>query len=129
MSDVGPLRCVFFDVGGTLGVAERGPDGYRLRAFASSAALLTAMGSSLGLRIGVLSNTPDDMTPQAFRAMLDAAGLLTLLDPAAIITSADVGMSKPDARVYAYAAAAILIGRIAAQTSSCELGLDMGRRF
>ena len=102
--DAGPLRWVFFDVGGTLGRAMATPGGLRLEPFASSPALLEMMRSTLGLRVGVLSNTPDGMNTQEFRALLDRAGLLALLDSTAVITSRDAGASKPDPRVYAYAA-------------------------
>src|SRR3954451_3609231 len=80
MSGLGPLRCVFFDVGGTLGKAVATPGGLRLEPFASSPALLETMRATLGLRVGVLSNTPAGMTTQEFRALLDHAGLLIALD-------------------------------------------------
>jgi FMN phosphatase YigB (HAD superfamily) len=104
MPGAAPLRWVFFDVGGTLGRVVAEPGNLRLEPFASSLPLLEMMRSTLGLRIGVLSNTPDGMSTQEFCDLLDRAGLLTLLDPEAIVTSQDAGVSKPDQRIYAYAA-------------------------
>jgi HAD superfamily hydrolase (TIGR01549 family) len=95
---------VFFDVGGTLGRVVATPGGLRLEPFASSPALLETMRSTLGLRVGVLSNIPDGMTTQEFRALLDRAGLLIALDARAVVTSRDAGASKPDPRIFTYAA-------------------------
>lgn len=104
MLDGGPLRWVFFDVGETLGRAVATPFGLRLEPFASSLALLETMRSTLGLCVGVLSNIPDDMAVREFRALLDRAGILIALDANGVITNRDAGASKPDPRVYAYAA-------------------------
>ena len=103
----GSLSVVFFDVGQTLGTVVIEAGTRRLHPFPSSAALLDTMGRVLGLRIGIISNTPDGMTADDLQEMLAGAGLLTMLDDAAIITSGAAGFSKPDRRIYEFASAQV----------------------
>jgi len=58
----------------------------------------------LGLRVGIITNIPPEMTSDGARRLLDAAGLLSLLEEAAIITSSDAGASKPKPEIYRFAA-------------------------
>jgi HAD superfamily hydrolase (TIGR01549 family) len=100
-----PLKAVFFDIGNTLGKVGPAQDGTRhLVPYASSVALLQAMGETLGLQIGIITNIPADMTTAQVETMLADAGLLDLLNRAAIITSRDVGVEKPDPRIFQHAA-------------------------
>ena len=102
-----PLSVVFFDVGQTLGTVVIAANTRRLDPFPSSAALLDTMGRILGLRLGIISNTPDGMTIDDLQEMLAGAGLLTMLDDAAIVTSGTAGFSKPDRGIYEFAAAQV----------------------
>ncbi len=104
MSTPAPLRAVFFDIGGTLGIVSGAPHARRLAPFDSSAALLRTMAETLGLLVGVISNIPPDMSTDEVRAMLAAAGLLPLLDSNAIVTSRDAGAEKPAPQIYQFAA-------------------------
>jgi FMN phosphatase YigB (HAD superfamily) len=104
MSAAAPLRAVFFDIGGTLGIVSGAPHARRLEPFETSAALLTTMAKALGLLVGVISNIPTDMSTDEVRAMLAAAGLLPLLDGNAIVTSRDAGADKPAPQIYQFAA-------------------------
>jgi len=98
------LKAVFFDIGGTLGVVSVDSHGFKLEPFPSSPALLQCAGQVLGLRVGIITNIPPEMTSDGVRRLLDAAGLLPLLDDAAIITSRDADASKPDPKIYRLAA-------------------------
>lgn len=104
MIQLAPLNAVFFDIGGSLGNVTNVNGVRKLRAYASSKPLLKAMGQALGLRVGVISNVPTDMSIDEVRAMLAAAGLLALLDSQAIITSQEAGAEKPDAKIFEFAA-------------------------
>jgi len=96
------IKAVFFDVGNTL--ASRKPNG-SLEVFQpSTPKLLTVMGSVLGLRLGVISNLPDELTSADLRRLLAEAGLLTYFDPGGIVTNHDAGADKPKPRIYQFAA-------------------------
>jgi HAD superfamily hydrolase (TIGR01549 family) len=99
-----PLAAVFFDIGGTLGTVSGAAPVRRLTPYPSTADLLRVMATTLGLRVGVITNIPDGMTTDDVRTMLSSAELLELIDGAAIITSRDAGVAKPDAAIYRYAA-------------------------
>jgi hypothetical protein len=106
------IGVVFFDVGNTL--AGRKPDG-ALKVFQpSSPMLLHVMGSVLGLKLGVISNLPNDLTPEQFRQLLAQAELLPYFDLKGIVTNHDAGADKPDPRIYRFAAE-----RMGAATSDC----------
>jgi HAD superfamily hydrolase (TIGR01549 family) len=65
--------------------------------------LLQIFSKVLGLQLGIITNIPDDMSMDDVRTMLAAAGLLTPLNSALILTSRDAGASKPDVRIYEFA--------------------------
>jgi HAD superfamily hydrolase (TIGR01549 family) len=94
------LRVVFFDVGDTLGAVKAGA----FTAYPDTAELVRVVKTTLGLRVGVISNVPATMTTAELRGLLDAADILAALDPRGVITSRDAGAEKPDPRIYRYAA-------------------------
>lgn len=95
------IQAVFFDVGNTL--ASRKKDG-SLDVLPGTTNLLDVMRNVLNLRLGVISNVPDDMTTEALKRLLSDAKLLAYFDPNIIVTSKDAGADKPGPRIYAYAA-------------------------
>lgn len=95
------IRAVFFDVGDTLGHRDAAGT---FRLFASTVSLITAMQSTLGLRVGVITNLPAGMTTAEMRQILSSAGVLNLLDPQGLVTSVDAHAAKPDAAIYRFAA-------------------------
>ena len=99
-----PIRAVFFDIGGTLGSVALTGGTPKLTPYATSEALIRVTSNTLGLKAGIISNIPDDLTTDDVRKMLDVAGLLAALDGNAIITNHDAGVSKPDRKIFAYAA-------------------------
>ena len=101
---LGPqLKAVFFDIGGTLGSVS-GADPVEFKPFASSASLLQSMQQTLGLKVGVITNIPHDMTNADVRRMLEAAGLLSFMEAEAIVTSRDAKADKPAPEIYQFAA-------------------------
>jgi FMN phosphatase YigB (HAD superfamily) len=96
------IEVVFFDVGNTL--AARTPDGVLNVFQPGTPMLLRAMGSVLGLRLGVISNLPRNLTVDEFRHLLSQAELLSYFDPKGIVTNHEAGADKPDSRIYRFAA-------------------------
>jgi FMN phosphatase YigB (HAD superfamily) len=95
------IEVVFFDIGGTLGSVS--PD-LVLQRFESTQPLLTACRTTLGLRLGILSNTPAGVNRTRVEKILDTAGLLGLFDKTLIVTSTDAHAKKPDVAIYRFAA-------------------------
>jgi FMN phosphatase YigB (HAD superfamily) len=99
-----PLDVIFFDIGGTLGTVQETAGARRLELFPTSLTLLQIFKKVLGLRLGVITNIPPDMSSAEVRAMLATAGLLTLFDDDLIVTSRDAGAAKPHPGIYEFAA-------------------------
>jgi len=95
------IEFVFFDIGGTLG--DRDPATGKLVPFPSTIPLLRATRDVLGVRIGVLT-TLGNLTNNQGRALLDAAGLNTFLDPQGFVSEHDTQVAKPDPARYVAAA-------------------------
>lgn len=103
------IRAVFFDARDTLGEVDR--PGHLIAYRPSTEKLLSAM-KALGYRLGVITNLPADLTIEQGKQMITGAVLseeprLTIGDFIAagdIITNHEAGCSKPDPRIYAYAA-------------------------
>jgi FMN phosphatase YigB (HAD superfamily) len=98
------LKAVFFDIGGTLGTVTNVDGRFKLLPYQTSSVLLSTFSTVLGLRTGIITNTPNGIMTQDVRTLLADAGLLNLLDASAIITSLDAKVSKPKAGIYEYAA-------------------------
>lgn len=103
MDQIQPLKAVFFDIGGTLGTVS-GNNPIKLTPFSSSASLLISAKQTLALRVGIITNIGSEMTDEDVRRLLEAAGLLRLIDETAIVTSRAAGASKPDRKIYTFAA-------------------------
>ena len=100
------ITTVFFDLGDTLGTAVLSPPPIHLvdfNVFPFSRAVLTGLRDD-GLRLGVISNTGDD-TGSSVNAVLRRAGLLDFFDPALLIYSRDVGVTKATPAIFQVAAA------------------------
>jgi FMN phosphatase YigB (HAD superfamily) len=102
MSPEEPISVVFFDIGGTLG--ERDASGAGIVPYPDTIQLLLTMREILGLRLGVITNLPPEISTNQIRAMLHAAGLLRFLAPDGVISSHDTGIAKPNAGIYQFAA-------------------------
>jgi FMN phosphatase YigB (HAD superfamily) len=104
MAHIGPLKAVFFDIGNTLGTVAADEHGFKLVPFGSSPALLHCFREVLGVKLGIITNIPPEMSDDGVRALLSAAGLLAFFDNDTIVTSRDAGVSKPDVEIYRLAA-------------------------
>lgn len=108
-----PVEVVFFDLRDTLGEVDR--PGHLVAYRPSTEKLLTAMRQIVGVRIGVITNLPADVTPEQGRRMIAEAVLSQhngepvrlgdFIDPQGIIINHEVGLNKPDPRIFAMAAA------------------------
>ena len=96
-------RAAFFDIGYTLGVVTTIGGAKKLTAYSTSSALLSTFSKVLGLRTGIITNVPGDMTLQDVKTLLGEAGLLDLLDGNAIITNLAAKANKPNPEIYQYA--------------------------
>lgn len=96
------LKAVFFDLKDTLGYVDR--PGHLVTYKPSTLELLQSAASTLGLRIGVITNLPRDVSADDGRKMLEEAGLLEFIDPKGVIINHDAKVDKPDPRIYQYAA-------------------------
>jgi putative hydrolase of the HAD superfamily len=66
--------------------------------------MLKAVKETLGLRIGIISNIPEEVTTGQFQSVLQSAGLSELIDRNCTVTSHEAGASKPDPKIYEFAA-------------------------
>lgn len=94
-------RIAFFDVGGTLGSVDAAG---KLNAFPDSSACLASLRETLGMRIGIISNTPATMDAEALWDLLASAGLTTSIEKALVVTSTDAHADKPADKIYRFAA-------------------------
>jgi len=97
-----PVKCVFFDIGGTLG--ERNQTTGKLQLFPSSLPMLTAIRDLMGLRIGIIT-TLGPLNNDQGRALLAQAGVAPFLDPHGFVSEHDVHeVAKPHREIYEFAA-------------------------
>jgi len=103
------IKAVFFDARDTLGEVDR--PGHLVPYRPSTEKLLESM-LSLGLRLASITNLPDNLSADQWKQMITTAVLSdrpprTIGDFIAsddIITNHEAGASKPDHRIYAFAA-------------------------
>lgn len=113
------IRAVFFDVKDTLGYIDR--PGHLVTYKPSTDELLKSVRAPIGVRIGIITNLPANVDATAGRAMLADAGVLEHVDPDGLIINHDVGVDKPDPRIFALAAE-----RMGLEPSQC---LFVGENF
>lgn len=101
---------VFFDLGDTLGVGRGGPGGSiaGFDPFPFATDILKKLKdpppAGLGLRLGVISNTPAGTTAADMAAVLGAAGVLAFFDPALLLYSSVEGLDKTNKAFFTLAA-------------------------
>jgi hemerythrin-like domain-containing protein/FMN phosphatase YigB (HAD superfamily) len=96
-------KAVFFDVRDTLGTVDRA--GHMVLFKPSTERLLSTVQQVHGLRIGIITNLPKNVTSAMGRAMLEEAGILPYLDPKGLVINHDVGSDKPGPEIFEKAAA------------------------
>jgi len=107
-----PVRVAFFDLRDTLGEVDR--PGHLVPYRPSTEKLLAALREVVGLRIGVITNLPAGVSAAQGRHMITDAVLAEedhrlvrlgdLVDPDGIVINHEVGVDKPDPRIYQLAA-------------------------
>lgn len=98
------LKAIFFDIGGTLGKVE--PMSLKLHLFPDTVSILGA-ARALGLRLGVITNVPDDVDRDRVRGILAEARIDHFFNDNALITSTEAGSFKPTTAIYLHAAEAM----------------------
>jgi hemerythrin-like domain-containing protein len=98
------IKIILFDIRNTLGLVDR--PGH-LMIHPTSESLFKVLGSTV--RYGVITNLPDNVTAEQGRTMLESAiigaqKLTDYLDPNGIFINHEVGLSKPDPRIFLFAA-------------------------
>jgi hemerythrin-like domain-containing protein len=94
-------KAAFFDIRDTLGIVDR--KGHLVPYRPSSVQLLEAM-RAIGLRIGLITNLPTDVSSIDGLAMVKDAGLADFIDAKGFITNHDAGVEKPHPKIYGFAA-------------------------
>ena len=100
--DAGGVEVVFFDIRDTLGVVDR--KGHLVKYKPTTDQLLEAMKQVVGLRIGLITNLPTNVSSADGKKMVDEAGITPYLDPKGFVTNHDAGVEKPRAEIFTYAA-------------------------
>lgn len=96
------IKAVFFDIKDTLGYVDR--PGHLVTYKPSTEDLLKSVQAPIGARIGIITNLPSNVDAAAGRNMLAEAGVLEHVDRDGLIINQDVGIDKPDPRIFALAA-------------------------
>lgn len=91
---------IFFDVRDTLGEVDR--PGH-LILYPSTLGMLEATRKA-GLRVGIITNLPDNVTAEQGRKMIADAGLMEFIDADGVIINHEAGLNKPDPAIFRYAA-------------------------
>ncbi|MGH3933378.1 MAG: HAD-IA family hydrolase [Pseudonocardiaceae bacterium] len=96
------VEAVFFDIRDTLGVVDR--RGHLLKYKPTTDQLLEAMKQVVGLRIGLITNLPENVSSSDGEEMVKEAGIWEFLDPQGWVTNHDAGVEKPTPEIFVFAA-------------------------
>lgn len=96
------VEAVFFDIRDTLGVVDR--KGHLLKYKPTTDQLLEAMKQVVGLRIGLITNLPENVSSEDGKAMVKEVGIWEYVDPQGWVTNHDAGVEKPKPEIFAFAA-------------------------
>ena len=96
------IKAVFFDIKDTLGYVDS--PGHLVTYKPSTRDLLETTRDILGLRIGLITNLPANVSADLGRKMVEDAGLLEFIDRDDIVINHDAGADKPAPEIFAYAA-------------------------
>jgi bacterial leucyl aminopeptidase len=96
---------IFFDIGDTLATASfpSGGSNLVLTALPGVIAVLTKLRNH-SIRLGVISNTPDNFTTAMMAQSLKNAGLFDFFLPELLIYSSVVGLKKDSVMIFCFAA-------------------------
>lgn len=112
MNDFPGVEVVFFDARDTLGEVDR--PGHLVAYRPTTQRLLESMRNAVGVRIGIITNLPGDVSAEQGQSMVRDAVLAEengrmvrigdFVDPDALIINHEVGFDKPDPHIYRAAA-------------------------
>lgn len=95
-------KAVFCDIRDTLGIVDY--KGHLVLYRPTSVDLLKSL-KAMGLRVGLITNLPSDVSTQAGLQMVKDAGIDEFIDPDGFVTNHDANADKPDPAIYMFAAA------------------------
>nr|WP_180204871.1 HAD family hydrolase [Pseudomonas sp. SbOxS1]NYU04871.1 HAD hydrolase-like protein [Pseudomonas sp. SbOxS1] len=95
-------KAVFCDIRDTLGIVDY--KGHLVLYRPTSVDLLKSL-KAMGLRVGLITNLPSDVSTQAGLQMVKDAGIDGFIDPDGFVTNHDANADKPDPAIYRFAAA------------------------
>lgn len=101
-SDGNAPKAVFFDIRDTLGIVDR--QGHLVTYKPTTERLLDAMRRLVGLRIGLITNLPDNVSDTDGLKMVAEAGIASVLDPEGFVSNHAAGAEKPSRGIYEFAA-------------------------
>jgi bacterial leucyl aminopeptidase len=99
------IGSIFFDIGDTLATASfpSGGSNLVLTALPGVIAVLTKLRNH-SIRLGVISNTPDNFTTAMMAQSLKNAGMFDFFLPELLIYSSVVGLKKDSVMIFCFAA-------------------------
>lgn len=95
------VKTVFVDIRDTLGYIDR--PGHLVLFKPSTLQFLQSLKTEMGLRIGIITNLPANVTHDQGITMLEEAGVLKYVDKNDVISSHEAGAEKPGAAIYQFA--------------------------
>jgi hemerythrin-like domain-containing protein len=102
MANPKKIRAVFLDIRDTLGFVDQ--PGHLITFKPSTEHLLQTIKEQLGVRIGLITNLPDNVPDDKGFEMIENAGIFKYVDRADVITNHQSGMEKPHPGIYEFAA-------------------------
>jgi bacterial leucyl aminopeptidase len=99
------IGSIFFDIGDTLATASfpSGGSNLVLTVLPGVVAVLTKLRER-SIRLGIISNTPDNFTSAMMERSLADAGLFNFFAPELLIYSSVVGLKKNSVMIFCFAA-------------------------
>jgi FMN phosphatase YigB (HAD superfamily) len=94
-------KAAFCDIRDTLGIVDR--KGHLVLYRPTSVDLLKAL-KAMGLRVGLITNLPSDVSSEVGFQMVMDAGIAEFIDPEGFVTNHDAKVDKPDPAIYRFAA-------------------------
>ena len=102
MTNPKKIRAVFLDIRDTLGFVDS--PGHLITFKPSTEHLLQTIKEQLGVRIGLITNLPDNVPDTKGFEMIENAGIFKYVDRNDVITNHQSGLEKPHPGIYEFAA-------------------------
>jgi hemerythrin-like domain-containing protein len=102
------IKVAFLDIKDTLGYIDK--PGHLVLFKPTTTQLLESLKKQIGLRIGVITNLPENVTHEEGVQMLKQAGLLEYVEENDIISNHLAGKEKPGVAIFEYACKRVGVG-------------------